>query len=733
MTVGGETLNAAIATETGGANVHFATHAIFGDSNLLWQAVDYATERGEISADLKLSRNELIVAARNDMDQSQEYFEVHPEDGHPGIYDVMIPIVEEWHEQYGFVGSYYINVGDAPLDQMTDWAASKVYYDRLLEMGNEIGTHSYTHPHDTNALTPAEIAFEFDASAAVIATQLGINVTGAAVPGAPETIDTSHEIIQYFNYMTGGYAGIGAGYPGGFGYLDPEHTDKPYFAPNVSFDFSLVQFQGMTPEEASAKWAQEMAEIQSHASTPVALWPWHDYGPTEFEDHHSASGGGSPYTREMFDDFVRSAAEAGAEFVTLDDLAGRIEAHGETSFAVETTPDGLTVTAAGDDLGRLAVDLDLNGAEGEIDSVAGWYAYDADSVFLDRDGGTFEITLGTSQADVTHISSLDQRMELISLSGDGENLAFEIQGEGEIQIEMAALNGRFIDVQGASIASETDETLVLDVVGEVAHTIEVRLTETAPAANRAPIAADDEIALSTGDGRIEISGALLANDSDPDDGDTPHILSVEGGLGDVVHRGGEVFYDPAGRFDDLVEGETARDSFSYRVTDGEGGFATGVATLVVSGEREAATIFEGTDGNDVINGAGTRSKLSGEGGDDILRGRHDADDIYGGSGNDLLRGRGGADLLDGGEGDDQLFGNGGRDIFQFGRDFGEDSIEDYRDGVDRIDLTDFSFLTFAGLEIAQEGADTRIVVLDEGSILLVGVNAGVLDAGDFLF
>ena len=88
-------------------------------------------------------------------------------------------------------------------------------------MGNEIGTHSYTHPEDTNGLTPAQIQFEFEQSKLLLEQKLGITIEGAAVPGAPESLATSQLIGQYFSYMTGGYTGVGAGYPGAFGYLTP--------------------------------------------------------------------------------------------------------------------------------------------------------------------------------------------------------------------------------------------------------------------------------------------------------------------------------------------------------------------------------------------------------------------------------------------------------------------------------------------------------------------------------
>ena len=134
----------------------------------------------------------------------------------------LLPILEQWKAEFNFVGSYYVNIGNNAGDgQTTDWTRSKPVYDQLLAMGNEIGTHSYTHPEDTNVLSPEQIEFEFEQSKLILEQKLGITMKGAAVPGAPETLATSELISQYFSYMSGGYTGVGAGYPGAFGYLTP--------------------------------------------------------------------------------------------------------------------------------------------------------------------------------------------------------------------------------------------------------------------------------------------------------------------------------------------------------------------------------------------------------------------------------------------------------------------------------------------------------------------------------
>jgi serralysin len=488
QTVGGTTYNAVVETVTGGRNVHFSTEAVMADNNLLWQAIDHVVNDGGVSVGLQLSRHSSIVASRVDMDQAMEIFEVRPDDGTPGIYDKLLPVLEQWKLDYNFVGSYYIDIGnDVQQDQYTDWSVSGPYYQRMVALGNEIGSHSLTHPHDTNALAASQIQTEFGTSKQIIETEMSrllgqaFGVDGAAVPGAPENLATALEIIRYYDYLSGGYSSLGAGYPGAFGYLTPDMAaqDKVYLAPNLKFDFSLVEFQGMTAAEAAAEWQREWSELASHAELPVLLWPWHDYGAADWP---TDGGADSPYTVAMFTDFISRAYDSGAEFLTLDDLAERISAFDDSSVSTSQSGNVVTATVSSVNAGRFALDLDHLGTQ-KIASVAGWYAYDEDSVFLDRDGGTYSITLGTAADDVTRITALPMRAELVTLSGNGTDLSFTLIGEGRMVIDLANPAGREARVTGASIVSQSADILTLDVGGIGRHDVTVRLVDP----NRAPV------------------------------------------------------------------------------------------------------------------------------------------------------------------------------------------------------------------------------------------------------
>jgi Ca2+-binding RTX toxin-like protein/peptidoglycan/xylan/chitin deacetylase (PgdA/CDA1 family) len=465
------THNAVLATQTGGNNVFFATEGMLADSNMLQHAIGWAARSQDVpELKLQMGRQASLFAARNDMDQSQEARNVSD-----GIYTKMLPIIEKWKTDFNFVGSYYVNIGNnAGNGQTTDWTKSKPVYDQLLAMGNEIGTHSYTHPEDTNLLTPEQIQFEFQQSKAELEQKLGITIKGAAVPGAPESLATSQLIGQYFSYVSGGYTGVGAGYPGAFGYITPG-SDSLYLAPNMKFDFSLVEAApefggGLTPEQAKQEWIREFDELSLKSDMPVFVWPWHDYGPTQWVINE---GQPSAYTEEMYTEFLRYAYEKDTEFVTMLDLAERIKAFEQAKFSYNfnSASNTITATVTANQIGTFALDVEKGQT---IASVSGWYAYDNDSVFMDADGGTYAIKLGTPE-DVTHITALPARAQLLSVTGDGVNLAFSIRGEGKIAVDLTDPQGRELNVTGAEIASRNGDKLELKVSGSGDHNVSVML------------------------------------------------------------------------------------------------------------------------------------------------------------------------------------------------------------------------------------------------------------------
>ena len=121
-------------------------------------------------------------------------------------------------------------------------------------------------------------------------------------------------------------------------------------------------------------------------------------------------------------------------------------------------------------------------------------------------------------------------------------------------------------------------------------------------------------------------------------------------------------------------------------------------------------VIEGTDNNDA---------LQGDSGDNVMRGF---------DGNDVLKGGAGNDTLIGGRGTDQLAGGAGYDVFTFSPGDGDDMIEDFKPGTDKIDLSGFSqgiawFDLRWNMEATSGGVKIDLSKWGGGSITLTGVNS----------
>jgi hypothetical protein len=508
---GGATVAGVVQTTTGGTNTLFATTGLLGESNLLQHAIQNAVFGTTPSLSLDITRMAGVVDSRTDMDQSQFPSDVSPGAGLPGIYDILLPLLQQWKQQYNFVGSYYVNIGDNanPANaNSTNWAVSAPYYKAIIAMGSEIGNHSYTHlinpptvdangnpvpttvvngqtvstwNENTNTLyitPPANgsapnwtFAYEFGQSKTIEQQNIGITIAGAAVPGANDTMATAEQIMQYYQtvaggltgYVNGGWTGVGSGAPNAFGYLTPGDTGSVYIAPNITFDFTEVQFQNKTAAQALADWESLFNQLSANSQVPVIVWPWHDYGPTDW----NTNGTGSPpaYTAQMFANFIAYAYNAGYEFVTSENLAARIAAQQKATLSETNNGNVVTATITPDptapDFGAMALNV-VNGAAGQVIQNAGnWYAYDSNSIFLPRNGGTFNVTLGTTQDDVTHIDSLPMRADLLSVTGNGANLSFSMTGDGVVDVHVKTPGANIVSIQGAPAATLTGTDLAL--------------------------------------------------------------------------------------------------------------------------------------------------------------------------------------------------------------------------------------------------------------------------------
>ena len=134
--------------------------------------------------------------------------------------------------------------------------------------------------------------------------------------------------------------------------------------------------------------------------------------------------------------------------------------------------------------------------------------------------------------------------------------------------------------------------------------------------------------------------------------------------------------------------------------------------------------------NDDVSGYGGKDKIIGRGGNDVLAGDAGNDKLAGGADKDRLFGDSGNDTLDGGTGKDHLTGGSGRDTFVFAGKSGRDTIHDFTDGKDKIQIRAAD--TIGDLDIAQNG--NHVIISFEQSVIVVR-NHEVADvtASDFLF
>ncbi len=180
--------------------------------------------------------------------------------------------------------------------------------------------------------------------------------------------------------------------------------------------------------------------------------------------------------------------------------------------------------------------------------------------------------------------------------------------------------------------------------------------------NDGPLAVNDGPLSVANNTALTITAAsLLANDTDID-GNTLSILSAQAAVnGTVVLNAGNVVFTP-------TNGYSGTASFTYTVSDGNGGTSTASVSLtVVAG----GTTITGTSGANILNGGagaetfyalGGNDIINANGGNDIVYAGDGADIVNAGDGNDTIYGDAGNDIINGNAGDDIAYGGDGADI-----------------------------------------------------------------------
>lgn len=196
----------------------------------------------------------------------------------------------------------------------------------------------------------------------------------------------------------------------------------------------------------------------------------------------------------------------------------------------------------------------------------------------------------------------------------------------------------------------------------------------------------------------------------------------------------DYFIDTAAGRDRWYDGD-AQDRLVVRGTRGVEAFGLGGQDhLQGSG---AADLLAGGQGNDTLKGAMGADEIYGDAGEDLLNGTAGADDdLQGGAGADTLFSAGQGDLLIGGSSplpsQAEVWGDGAADVFRFAANAeGKAVIADFEDGIDRIRLGALADgMQDLTITDTAEGARVKVGAL---TLLMTGVAAADLDAGDFVF
>ncbi|MER9397476.1 Ig-like domain-containing protein [Mesorhizobium sp. M0615] len=191
--------------------------------------------------------------------------------------------------------------------------------------------------------------------------------------------------------------------------------------------------------------------------------------------------------------------------------------------------------------------------------------------------------------------------------GDTHSISFDTAGTvGKVILNANSTftydpNGAFDHLAAGATAQDVFIYTVRDAAG-AASTATVTVSITGQ--NDGPKAVDDSAATDQNTAlSVAAAQGILANDTDPDSGDTLALFAVNGSAANIgqvlalvsgarvaVKSDGSYDYDPNGAFAALAAGETASDSFTYTVKDASGALSTARVTIAVNGLNDGPSL-----------------------------------------------------------------------------------------------------------------------------------------------
>jgi VCBS repeat-containing protein len=209
-------------------------------------------------------------------------------------------------------------------------------------------------------------------------------------------------------------------------------------------------------------------------------------------------------------------------------------------------------------------------------------------------GGPYSVAEGASVAlDGSASSDVDNFIVEYSWDFDYDGVTFTTDSTGDSpNFSAAGIDGP--DTRTIALRTRSDNGVF------AIATTTVTISNVAPTAN-----ADSSSGFTTDEDSVFVTGNVLSNDTDPG----PESLAVSsldtaGTIGQVVDRGDGTFtYDPNGQFETLAPGQSANDTFSYTMTDGNAA-DTATVTILISGMNDAPIVTDqnvAVDENPTLN------------------------------------------------------------------------------------------------------------------------------------
>ena len=552
-------------------------------------------------------------------------------------------------------------------------------------------------------------------------------------------------------------------------------TDDDDVVTGVQIDLSewgggTIVLQGITSVDDVT---EDMFDLPGHS----VLWR---YG-TEGDDTIAAGGGHNNIYGMEGDDTLRG--EGGNDWIFGGEGADTLEGGAGRDFLMGGEGDDTLDGGEGDDF--------LIGGEGD-DTLTGGGG--ADTFVFGEDSGDDTITDFDTTQDKINLRTFSQTITWDVLSTKITAVTDDNNVVIGVQIDLGDWGGGTIVLEGiTSVSDLTEDMFVLDrIVGDddsddtlKGGTSDDTMTGGTGADTfvfSEESGADTITDFDTANDKIDLTAftasltwqqlqAKITTVMDPDDPNTVTGLQIDlsdfgggtitlTGLTAVSDLTAEMFVlddFTGGDGDDIIEGGTTDDTLTGGggadtfVFDQDSGhdtitdFTVGTDKIDLSAFTDISAtwgIIGYQAGDDAVlmlgfNGGGTIT-LKGVRLDDLsasdfilyqneYTGTADADTLIGGAGDDTIAGL---------AGDDTLTGGAGADTFVFASGNGHDTITDFADGEDTIDLSAFSGIGgFGDLTVTQVGSGVQIDLsaYGGGTITLQNFALSDLDASDFVF